>query len=80
MSGLSVKGSHCSYAVYRDDERVSAFYHFQDRAFGRLDQIAKNDRSKDRNCMSCQTAFRSDGIHNRLCNHCRAKYFDPRMA
>jgi hypothetical protein len=79
MSDLHVKGSGVSFAVYRGNVRVSAFFCDQDHALNRLDKMLKAERIKERKCMCCQTVFRSEGIHNRLCSTCRAQNFDPAM-
>jgi len=77
MSGLYVEGNWNSYAVYRKEVRVSKFHPDESRALDCMDRMNKEERSRDRNCMCCRTVFRSEGNHNRLCNGCRTRNFDP---
>ena len=43
------------------------------RAARAATQLRKETRYIMRPCLCCETPFQSEGIHNRLCNSCRAR-------
>jgi len=36
-------------------------------------RIAYEAKTTARNCLGCNTEFRSEGAHHRLCNRCRSR-------
>ena len=79
MSGLEVKGSNRSYAVYRDGARITQIYYQRTQAEQRMEVLKRTDASSFRRCMCCTKEFESEGPHNRLCNTCRGQNFDQAM-
>lgn len=70
--------SGMGYAVFGPDgRRVSTWY--RDRAIPEAMREQKqreaDERKKrgPRTCLCCSATFQSEGIHNRLCVHCRAR-------
>lgn len=60
-----------------DGKRLPGVYRTRDLARERRDALqAEADRKAKRGpraCMSCEHTFFSEGIHNRLCGHCRGR-------
>lgn len=66
------------HAVYDPDgKRVGDFYKdaIQARASCAHKQRAADEAAKriERPCMCCRAVFKSEGIHNRLCNACKGR-------
>ena len=64
------------YLVVDDIGRmVGGFFNSLSTAQTRLDSLVAKAEAKEkrkvRPCLCCQTAFPSEGIHNRLCDRCR---------
>ena len=45
----------------------------RDHAERKLEELERAARVKVRPCMTCDTMFRSEGPHNRLCDGCRKR-------
>ncbi len=70
------------YAVVNaDGYPVTGFFSTKDRAKGRLDKLqAEADQKAKRGprpCMCCGEVFKSEGIHNRMCDCCRHRDVAP---
>lgn len=70
------------YAIVGPDgRRVSGFYSDRDKAQERLAAMRAEDDARakrgPRPCMCCGETFRSEGIHNRLCDSCRRREVAP---
>ena len=71
--GFSIKGSGTSWFVTRDGHIVAGPTSTQLLAQTKADHMAREARVRERRCMTCNTAFQSEGSHNRLCNACRQR-------
>ena len=72
------------WAVYDDaGSRVSEVYNDPNNARTVRDRMQRQaDRQAlktTRPCLCCGTRFESEGIHNRLCGHCRGVGLDMQM-
>lgn len=72
MSRFAVQGSGAFWAVLDGGKAVATFTSWwkADAHAGRLELQA---RSRRRACLTCGTAFSSEGPHNRMCPACRQK-------
>lgn len=72
-SGLCVvtDGGGRQILLTRDREEA------EKRALDESAAARERAKIKVRPCMCCHTPFQSDGVHNRLCNHCRRAPADP---
>ena len=73
---LTVKRTRFWWAVFEKGERVSAELSSRYLAESALERILKDRRAarhRIRPCLCCGQRFRSEGPHNRLCAHCRAR-------
>lgn len=64
-----------AYVVYQPDGQVYKICTYKSQAHAIVDQ---KQRAADlaakrmvRPCMRCEKPFQSEGIHNRMCDHCR---------
>lgn len=65
-----VEGSGNAWAIFRGDELVRVTAH-HDRALDQIERLLRRQRLTPRACLTCGTAFASEGRHNRLCSTCR---------
>lgn len=63
------------YALFDGARQVTKFHPNKSVAYGKRGWIRKQRadaaRCIDRACLTCGTLFRSEGIHNRMCDRCR---------
>lgn len=74
---LNVRRHHGHYAVFDGPDRVSTVFSSMAEAEARLLVIeaerARKARLRERPCLSCGTAFLSEGPHHRMCQRCRGR-------
>ena len=58
--------------VLRDGVEVAGPYHDHYIAEDRMATLERRARHTERRCMTCSDPFISEGMHNRMCNSCRA--------
>ncbi|MGH1579052.1 hypothetical protein [Planktotalea sp.] len=63
-----------AYYVFRNEVPVLGPENL-DQAEEALERLKREENSQERSCMTCDTAFLSEGPHNRLCTACRARSF-----
>ncbi|MCT4554665.1 MAG: hypothetical protein N4A53_08260 [Pelagimonas sp.] len=66
--------TNCYVVVDAEGKHLSRVFATNDEAEDRLARLQKKAKTKHRKCLCCRKKFKSEGIHNRLCNSCRAGY------
>ena len=72
-SQVTVMRKDYAYAGYRNGERVTRHYAHEHEALFAVERLNRSEKVTDRDCMCCGKTFKSEGVHNRLCNLCRTK-------
>lgn len=73
MPKYEVEGTGTSIFVKKDGQIFLGPFWTRDRAEEICDELERSSKHRVRPCMTCSTPFNSEGPHNRMCDHCRAK-------
>ncbi len=73
---LDLQGSGQSWVIVHDGRAVSRHYRCHHVATARMAGLERQLAApsfRRRACLSCGTAFTSEGAHHRMCDRCRAQ-------
>lgn len=68
---FDVIGTVSGWQVRKNGRDVGLVYQNEERAYAFIDRLTREEKLAERPCITCRTAFKSEGPHHRMCRPCR---------
>lgn len=68
-----LRGTGLYEVVDQDGQRIGEPSSHEELIRQRRDRMQRQAEMRPRNCLTCGDTFQSEGIHNRMCDHCRGR-------